>query len=291
VTGQLQGQGQFFAFGLTRFSNALGRLAIAILFISLLSGGLLAALLSLPLAALLAFLVGLLALGWHIWQPAPFLPRQFRQPGPLLFNAFLALTAYMSLLSMDLIWVNRLFAPETAAAYATAVLLRRVLALLPGAVIVVMYPRAVARVAQGQLPDKLLGQTALIVVLPTLLLTAVYARFGTIIIQWTFGAEYTAAAPLLLGMGIGMVGFGLTAVWLNFYLATRPLPFVALLVGTAVAQIFLLSHLPENLATIVVIFAFSGWVTAVGGLLLYLGWLRPSLKSASSSPPATPDPY
>lgn len=276
VAGLLQGRRQFVSFGLTRLANALGRLLLAVLFIGLLDGGAAAALAAIPLGSLIALLVGLAAVGWRIWQTGPSLPNTFRHPGQLTLAAFLALTAYMSLLSLDLIWVNRTFAAETAGAYATAVLLRRVLLLLPAAVIVVMYPRAVSRVTQGQAPDKLLAQTAVVVLLPTLGLTAAYALFGPLLIRWTFGAAYEAAAPLLLPLGLGMAGFGLTAVWLNFYLATRPWPFTGLLLVTAVAQL-LLYDTAVSLSHIVVIFAISGWVTAVGGLVIYWNWLRPSL--------------
>ncbi len=278
VAGQLQGESKFFPFGLTRLSNALSRFLLAILLITVLHRGLPAALLTIPIGGGIALFVGLHALGRPIWRTAAPLPAQFRHSKPLLLTAFLALIAYMSLLSMDLIWVNRLFSAQTAGIYATAVLLRRVLILLPAAVIVVMYPRAVAQVAQGRLPDKLLAQTAAIVVLPTLLLTAVYAQFGSTIIQWTFGDPYSEAAPLLLGMGIGMVGFALTAVWLNFYLATHPRPYVLLLIAVALLQITLYSQLHNNIATIIRIFTFSGWLTAIGGFLIYVVWLRPYLR-------------
>ena len=278
IAGQLQGQGKFVSFGLTRFSNALSRLGIAVLLIGFLQGGLPSAVSAIPIGSIVALLVGLAALGRPIWRAAPPLPQQFRRSGMLLLSTFLAFAAYMSLLNMDLIWVNRLFDPAVAGGYATAVLLRRVLALLPTAVIVIMYPRVVARVAQGQLPDKLLAQTATIVVLPTLLLTAVYAQFGSFIIRWTFGSDYIDAAPLLLGMGVGMVGFGLTAVWLNVYLATRPLPFVALLIVTAATQFILFNQFHNSPTNILFTFALSGWITAVGGFLLYVGWLRPGLN-------------
>lgn len=276
VAGWLQGQRRFVSFGLTRLANALGRLLLAVLLIGLLSGGAAAALAAIPLGSLIALLAGLTAVGWRVWQTAPSLPDAFRRPGRLTLAAFLALTAYMSLLSLDLIWVNRTFAAETAGAYATAVLLRRVLLLLPGAVIVVMYPRAAARAAQGLLPDKLLAQTAVVVLLPTLGLTAVYTLAGPLLIRWTFGAAYAAAAPLLLPLGLGMAGFGLTAVWLNFYLATRPWPFAGLLLGAAVGQL-LFYDTAVSLSHIVAIFALSGWVTAVGGLVIYGGWLRPKI--------------
>ncbi|MCB8946204.1 MAG: hypothetical protein H6658_20865 [Ardenticatenaceae bacterium] len=287
IAGLLQGRHQFMAFGGTRLANALARLACAIVLVTLLRLGLMGAVVALPVGGLVALLFGLVAAGRHMWQSAPTLPPQFHHSTQLIVSAFVAFMAYMSLLNVDLIWVNRLFAPEIAGSYATAVLLRRVLSLLPAAVIVVMYPRVVAKVAQGQLPDKLLLQTAVVTMLPILLFTIVYATLGNIIIRWTFGAAYSSADSLLLGMGIAMLGFSLTAVWLNFYLATRPLPFVGWLTIMAVTQILLFNQFHGSAANFVLIFAASGWLTAIGGLLLYLLWLRPLLKSASSSPDAT----
>lgn len=279
LAGILQGQHRFIPYGLIRLANALARLACAIGLITLLKTGLVGAIIALPTGAFIALLFALLALGRHIWQTAPPLPAQFhRHSTQLIASTFIAFMAYMSLLNLDLIWVNRLFPPETTGAYATAVLLRRALSLLPAAAIVVMYPKVVAQIAQGKLPDKLLLQTTAFVVLPTLLFTAVYAVLGDTIVLWTFGPAYTGADSLLLGMGIAMLGFSLTAVWLNFYLATRPLPFVVWLSVMALTQLFLFSQFHQTVATFVTIFALSGWLTALGGLLLYLLWFRPSLK-------------
>lgn len=288
VLGMLQGRRQILLFGLTRLSNATARLGSAVALVLLFGGGSLAAVAALPLAGATSLLVGMLGLG-RVWRQAPPLPESYRGRGALTISAFLAFTAYMSLLSMDLVWVNRLFDAETAGSYATAVLLRRVLALLPGAVVVVMYPSAVARLVLGKSPDKLLAQTLAAIIVMTSLLTALYATAGDVIIRWTFGGDYLPAAPLLLGMGLGMVGYGQTAVWLNFFLAARPQPYVLLLVTTAVAQVILFSQSNPSVDKMVAIFALSGWVTAIAGLLLYLGWLRPSLQAAavSSSDEAT----
>jgi O-antigen/teichoic acid export membrane protein len=286
VLGILQGRRQFAAFGLTRLANALARFGAAVILVGRFGGGSLAAVAALPLASFISLLLGLAAVG-RVWRASAPLPGSFRRPGALTISAFLAFTAYMSLLSMDLIWVNRLFAAETAGAYAAAVLLRRVLALLPGAVVVVMYPSAVAWVAQARLPDRLLAQATAVIIGLTLLLTALYAIMGQSIIRWTFGADYVSAAPLLVGMGLGMVGLGQAAVWMNFYLATRPQPYVLLLVATALAQIALFNQGNLSLPAIVTIFAASGWLAALGGLLLYLAWLRPALKTAAVSSGAT----
>lgn len=279
VAGLLQGQRRFGWFGGMRLGYAVSRFAVGLLLISAFGLGLNGAIGAMPLGGGVSLLVGLACLGGLVWRGGTAVPPKYRwSASTLTLNALVAYAAYMALLSLDLVWVNRLLPAEDAALYATAVLLRRILLLLPGAVIVIMYPRAVARVAAKQSPDRLLWQTAVVVSLPTVLLTAVLTLFGAPLISWTLGPAYAAAAPLLGGMGAAMLGVGLTVIWLNFYLATRPLPFVLVLAGTAVLQLLLLQTVPLNLPAVTAIFGLGGWLPAIGGGLLYWFWLRPTLE-------------
>ncbi|MBK8901516.1 MAG: hypothetical protein IPM53_10060 [Anaerolineaceae bacterium] len=282
VAGMLQGQRRFAWFGGMRLGYAVSRFAVGLLLISALGLGLNGAIGAMPLGGAVSLLVGLFCLGGWVWRRGTAVPSQYRwSASTLTLNALVAYAAYMALLSLDLVWVNRLLPAADAALYATAVLLRRILLLLPGAVIVIMFPRAVARVAAKQSPDRLLWQTAVVVSLPTVVLTAVLALFGAPLIGWTLGPAYVAAAPLLGGMGTAMLGMGLTVIWLNFYLATRPLPFVILLAGTAVLQLILLQTVPLDLPVVTAIFGLGGWLPAIGGGLLYWFWLRSTLEHAS----------
>ena len=277
VAGMLQGQQRFVAFGLTRTVHAVCRFGSSWLLI-VLGAGLAGALAAFPAGSLLALLAGLGFLGLAVWRPGPRLPsHQLRQGLRLAVGAFVAYAAYMALLNSDLVWVNRSFAPGTAGGYATLVVLRRVLALLPGAVIVIMYPRVVAAVTEGQLPDRILWRVAAVVLVSNLLLTGLYAAFGQQIIDLAFGPGYEAVGSFLGWMGVAMLGYSLGAVWLNLYLATRPAPFVLRLLLAAVMQNLLLSIYHVTLAHVVAIFVVGGWILAVGGLLLYRFRLRPQL--------------
>jgi O-antigen/teichoic acid export membrane protein len=282
VAGMLQGQYRFGWFGAMRLGYAVGRFSVGLLLISALGLGLNGAVGAMPLGGVVSLLVGLVCLGGMIWLAGTAVPAKYRwSASTLTLNALVAYAAYMALLSLDLVWVNRTLAADEAALYATAVLLRRILLLLPGAVIVIMFPRAVARLVAGESPDRLLLQTAVVVSLPTMGLTAVLALFGAPLIGWTLGPAYVEAAPLLGWMGVAMLGVGVTVIWLNFYLATRPLPFVILLVGTAFAQLILLQTVTLDLFAVTAIFGLGGWLPAIGGTLLYWFWLRPSLEQSA----------
>jgi O-antigen/teichoic acid export membrane protein len=278
VAGTLQGQQRFIAFGLTRLAFAANRFGAAILLILLGAGGL-GAVAAMPIGSALALSGGLFFLGRAIWRPAPALPAHLVQRTLRLSTAaFLAYAAYMGLQSSDLIWVNRFFDSQDAGSYAAAVLLRRIFALLPGVITIIMYPRIVTLVAQKQMPDRLLIKSLAAITLSNLLLLVLYALFNQPLVRLMFAGQYSSAAPLLPGMALAMLGYGLAVVWLNLYLATRPAPFVILLAGTVLLQNLLLAANHQTLEQVLLIFSLSGWLLAVGGTLLYLFWLRPILK-------------
>ncbi len=281
VTGVLQGQGRFVAFGLVRLVYALGRFLLAGLFLFL-GMGAMGVVAAIPIGSLLALGLGLGYLGGQVWRPGPPLPARFRHGFGLSLAAFAAFAAYMSLQTSDLLWVNHLFTPAAAGQYASAVLLRRIVLLLPSAVLVWLYPQIVAQVQNGQTPDKLLAKAVGWVTAPALLLTLVYFVWGEWISQLTFAGAYALNGRLLGWMGVAMVGYGVVSVWLNLFLATRPWPFVGLLVGTAVLQLVLLT-IQNSLLSVTAVFAITGWMVVLGGLLLYLFWLRPSIGEIGKS--------
>jgi O-antigen/teichoic acid export membrane protein len=223
-------------------------------------------------------MAGLLFVGHTIWQRGQRLPgRELWQGWRLSLAAFLAYAMYMSFFSLDLVWVNRYFVPELAGGYAAAVVLWRVVALLPGVAVVILYPRLVTWVKAGRVPDKLLWQVGALVMGSGAGITAVYFLLDAAIIQFVFGAAYAVAAPILGWMGLAMVGFGLGSVWLNLFLATRPWPFVVASIVLVGVQLGLLRLFHGTLMAVTAVFAVTGWALAIGGLVLYLFWLRPQL--------------
>jgi O-antigen/teichoic acid export membrane protein len=175
----------------------------------------------------------------------------------------------MSLTSLDLIWVNLTLDGEQAGAYASLVLLRRIIALLPGVAVTVMFPRIARTLAEGRAPDRLLAQASGIVLAASGALTVLYFIFDDSLIPLIFGETYRAAVPLLGWMGLAMMGISLSSVWLNFFLAERPRNFV-ILSGIAVALEWLfLNVFPRSLQGAVLAFGATGWLLALGGLVLY----------------------
>ena len=270
AVGVLLGQERFLAFGFARLALSLGRILFVILLIP--TGiGLTNAVIALPMGWLVSVLCAFLLLGNLLWIKSEPLHQNILQEGwKLSAFALLAYFAYMSLMSLDLVWVNRNLDGESAGAYASLVLMRRIVALLPGVAVTVMFPRIAKMLAENKSPSHLLIQTASIILAASGALTILYFMFADPLIAFVFKNQYQAAAPLLGWMGVAMIGVSLSSIWLNYYLAERPRNFVLLLLIAVALEWILLSLFQPSMQNAVLAFGATGWLLAFGGFLLYL---------------------
>ncbi len=282
ITGALQGLQRFEAYSLVRLAFATGRVLVAL--VLLYSGFKLhAAVAALPGGQMIAVLIGTVLLGGALVQKEK---NSGIRPEPVWKElrhaawAFLAYTAYTLLLNADILWANARFDPPMAGAYATAALFRRVLLLLPGAATVILFPRVAAAAVEKRVPDRTLFFTTGFVLVTTAALSLLYFVFGPEIVTLFFNSAYPAAGALLGPMSVAIIGYALTAIWLNVFLATRPGWFVGLLWATAGVQAVLMILTGDTAAGAVRAFTASGWLAGSGGLLLYAGWLRPRFRLA-----------
>ena len=270
AAGALQGGENFIAFGFSRLTLSLARILLLFLFVQA-GSALTGAVIALPFGWLVSMLCAFLLLGRSFWNRNTLAsPGVLREGWKLSIYALLAYIAYMSLTSLDLIWVNQNLSGALAGAYASLVLMRRIVALLPAVAVTVMFPRVVKSLAEGKLPTRILAQTAAIILAVSGTLSVLYFLFGDRLITIIFGSDYQAAAPLLGWMGIAMIGVSLSSIWLNYYLAEKPRNFVILL-GIAVAlEWILLNLLPPSMQSAVIAFGGTGWLLSLAGLVLYL---------------------
>ena len=283
AAGTLQGRENFMAFGFSRLALSLARLLVVFLLVRA-GFGLTGAVIALPFGWLVSVLCAFLLLGRPFWRRRQLdSQRLLREGWKLAFYALLAYLAYMTLTSLDLIWVNQNLPGEIAGAYAGLVLMRRIVALLPAVAVTVMFPRVVRAFAEGKQPTRILVQTAAIILAVSGTLSILYFMFGDPLIRLIFGSAYQAAAPLLGWMGIAMIGVSLGSIWLNYYLAEKPRNFVILL-GIAVAFEWTLLNLStRSMQSAILAFGVTGWLLSLAGLLLYI------FKSRRLPPPeATP---
>lgn len=275
--GMLQGQERFLSFGFTRFITAFSRLLFAIFLIRF-GYALKGAVIAFPFGWLFGVVSAFLFLGRASWaKREPAHKDLLRDGWKLSFYALLGYLAFMSLTSIDMVWVNRNLTGELAGAYASLVLLRRIIALLPAVAVVVMFPRIAKTLTAGHLPDRLLTQTAAIILASSGALTLFYFIFGEQLIRLIFGEAYRAASPLLGWTGLAMIGVSLSSIWLNFYLAQKPQNFVILLGMSVALEWLLLIQFQPSMKNAVLAFGITGWLLTAAGLLLYLFKTRPEL--------------
>lgn len=275
MAGMLQGRQQFVAFGLVRTAFAFGRFAAVIAVLFLLDRGTLAGVIAYPIGGAISIVAALLFLGRGVWGAAEPVDNRLINAGWRLSGAaFVAYAAFMLLQTVDLLWVNRSFAPDIAGTYSSATVLRRVLAVFPGAVVVILFPRIVERIKQGKSPNQLVNQALVLIGGSTAALTLIYFLLGDTIVALMFGDNYPNAAPLLGWMGVAMVGYSIGTIWLNVFLATRPWWFVICLVVTVAVQIGWLIFGRNTITSALQASILAGWISAIGGGLLYLVQLR-----------------
>ena len=278
AVGTLQGSENFVGFGIARLALSLARLGVV--FVLVQAGlGLTGAVIALPFGWLVSVLCAFLLLGRSLWTRNQLAsPSLLREGGRLSFYALIAYIAYMSLTSLDLVWVNQNLSGELAGAYAGLVLMRRIVALLPGVAVIVMFPRVVRSLAEGRLPTRILVQTAAIILAVSGTLSIVYFVFNHQLIGIIFGSAYQAAAPLLGWMGMAMIGIALSSIWLNYYLAEKPRHFVILLAMAVAFEWMLLNLFPPSMPSAVLAFVATGWLLSLAGLVLYLLKMRRLLR-------------
>jgi len=270
AAGVLQGQERFIAFGFTRLALSAARILL-VFFLVRTGVGLREAVFALPFGWLVSVICAFLFLDNQLWKRQNlYQPTLLREGWRLSVYALLGYIAYMSLTSLDLVWVNRSLSGESAGAYASLVLMRRIIALLPGVAVTVMFPRVARILAEGRRPDRLLIQTATIVFAASVALTILYFIFADPLITIIFGNAYQTASPLLGGMALAMTGVSLSSIWLNYYLAEKPRNFVLLLAAAVALEWLLLNILPMSLNNAVLAFGVTGWLLAIGGFVLYI---------------------
>lgn len=270
AAGTLQGNENFIAFGIARLALSLARIVIVFLLVR--AGlGLTGAVIALPFGWLVSVFCAFFLLGRSFWTRSwPASQSLLREGGRLSFYALIAYIAYMSLTSLDLIWVNQNLSGEQAGAYAGLVLMRRIVALLPAVAVTVMFPRVVRALTEGRLPTRILAQTAAIIAAVSGTLSVLYFLFSDQLIGIIFGREYQAAVPLLGWMGLATIGVSLSSIWLNYYLAERPRVFVILLGISVGLEWAFLNLFPLSMQSAVLAFGGTGWLLSFAGFVLYI---------------------
>ncbi len=185
--------------------------------------------------------------------------------------AFLTLFAYTTMWNIDVIMVKHYLSPIDAGSYSAISVLGKIALFAPGAVGVVVFPKAAEKHESGERHFHLLLKGLALVTLISGVIVLAYALFPGIIIQLVYGKKYIAIAPYLWRYGLAMMFFSMIGLMINYSLSINktdiawPVSLALIAEGVALAAS---RTIPQIITTLVII----GFTTVV--LLAVWTWRR-----------------
>ncbi|ASJ16054.1 capsular biosynthesis protein [Thermococcus chitonophagus] len=149
---------------------------------------------------------------------------------------FLVLLAYTVMWNLDVIMAKHYFSPTVAGEYSALSVLGKIILFAPGAVGMVIFPKAAERFENGGDHFKILVRGLGIVLLISGGAVVAYALFPSFIIRLIYGAKYLSISGYLWLYGLGMMFLSMVNVLFNYLLSIRKswLTLLALILGVAV---------------------------------------------------------
>jgi O-antigen/teichoic acid export membrane protein len=270
VGGALQGIQRFGALGSVQVIQALARLLLGALLITL-GWGAFGAMVALPLASALALVYGWFALrGYLADRAGSHHAVSVREFFDYSSYAAAGLLGFALLINMDALLVRRYFDPLSAGHYSAAITLGKVIQFFPLAIILVLFPKAAQRHASRRDPSDVLLPAMLIVATFCGAIALAYALFPQQIVSLALGPGYRVEGPVLGLVGLAMLLLSLANVWLNYYLSTDWKPYVVLVAVGIFVQAGLMILFHRELWQLPAAMAANGlWLTLAGTVAYY----------------------
>lgn len=184
--------------------------------------------------------------------------------------AFLAIFAYTTMWNVDVILVKHYLSPLEAGQYSAISVLGKIVLFAPGAVGMVIFPKAAEMHEKGEKHFHVLTRGLAMTLLISGGIVLAYALFPEFIITFIYGEKYLSVAPYLWKYGLAMMFLALINVIMNYALSTnRTKVFYPLLIGVIV-EITGLYYFRTSIESIINIL----WLTMLVGFLLVVGMLR-----------------
>ena len=279
--GILQGLERFIALGLVMFWVSLSRIALGVPWaISRFGGG--------PGGALLGTALGnitaLIAVGWLVREhllrrgtgaATSGLRRRLDARAVAAGGAFIA---FAVLSNFDVLLAKLVLNPTNSGRYAALATIEKIIFFLPGAVALLMVPRAAkVRGARGD-ATKVLRVSALIVVGATLLVALPAALDPRFVVRTMFGAHYTAASGGVVPIALAGAGLALVNLLVVYTVAISDRRWVGLLLAGIVMQTLAILAFHGSPATVAVAQATVVWLVLLVNEVLFhplaRGWRR-----------------
>jgi glycosyltransferase involved in cell wall biosynthesis/O-antigen/teichoic acid export membrane protein len=194
-----------------------------------------------------------------------------------------ALAGYTTLTGIDVFLARHFLAPVASGLYAAAATAGHIAMFLPGALVVVAYPRLISAGRTGISVGKTLTETVGLVTAIGLAAFAVLAVMPGVVVDVLFGRKYSAAASIVGIIGLTSVFLGIIGVLTYFHVARRSVAALYSWAGVALVWV-LVAALHGGMKTIAVcMLVASGSVLVAVSFPALAAVVRPVSRAAPPS--------
>jgi len=183
---------------------------------------------------------------------------------------FVTVLFLTSFTSMDVILVKHFFSPHTAGFYAGLSLIGKVIFYFTAPIPAVMFPLLVKRHATGKNFVNLFYLALILVILPSVAITAFYFVFPNFVINLFLGGrEYLYVAPYLGIFGLYLTVFSLVNVCVSFFLSLNKTNIFIFVVLAAIFQIILIYIFHSNFYQVIGVSLFVSVLLFISLLFIF----------------------
>jgi len=269
-TGFLQGQLKFLYISITQISGSIIRIIAGIILIFMgyrVFGAIWASILSFFIVYLLGFF------------PLKFLFKKTKdidvkvptnELAKYAVPSTIAILSLSSFISIDVVMVKHFFTPFEAGLYGGLSLIGKVIFYFTGPIPNVMFPLLIKRITKNEPYNKLFFMSMLLVLIPSVLISAFYFLFPAFAVKFFLGTGYLGVSRYIGLFGIYIAVFSLLNLCVNFFLSLRKtLIFIPLLIGSLL-QIILISFFHTNFLEVILISLTICSLLLIGFLIYYI---------------------
>jgi O-antigen/teichoic acid export membrane protein len=222
------------------------------------------------IGGVISYLVGLLPLRFIFYKSLKHVKVSIREVFGYAYPATIALSCMTSFITTDILLVKHFFSPSDAGLYAGLALIGKVVYYFSAPIGMVMFPLAVKKYAKQESHHRLLFASLLLVLIPSLALTAFYFAAPEFTITFFLkNKEYLMVADKVGLFGIYMTLYSILSILVNFYLSIKRTKVYIPVFLAALIQLVLIVIFHESLLQVVIISAAVTFLLVLGLLLYY----------------------
>ncbi len=177
-------------------------------------------------------------------------------------------SCFIALVNFDMVLVKYLFSPLQAGFYSLAQMLGKIFLFLPGAISIVMFPKAAGLKAKNMDTDSTLRRSLLYACSLCIIANLVYNLFPFFTLKILTGKAFAESVILGRLFGISMSFFTLLLILINYFLSIKDLRFMKYLISFTLLQFLAIILFHKTLVQVQLILCVNAVLLFLAHLLL-----------------------